>query len=205
VIKTSSLAKIITVFLAFSTKTAFAAPIDLQQAYEKLLAADTTGSNCTLGVTGSGCPIPDISEGGVTIDTTDGFVTLSSPGSTAFLQDITAGTFIVFASTEEVAVDFSFVDLQVQVSNIIYNAANATPPESLTCTVYEDIGSPEDCSVDASPVFVTGYDSIVRLNLSSLEGFAHNFAYNVPVPAALLLFLSGLAGLVGIAGRKGRT
>lgn len=196
-IKTITVAKAIAVYLAFTVHTAFAAPINLQQAYDKLLAADTTGQECTLGVSGKGCPIP---EGGVTIDTIDGFITLSSPGSAAFLTDIAQGTFIVYsATTVPVIAEFSFEDLQVQVSNIIFNAA---PPESFTCTVDE---APTNCSGDSNPFMLTGYDSIMQLNLSSLEGFANTFAYNVPVPPAFLLFLSGLAGLVGVAGKKRRT
>jgi len=62
-------------------------------------------------------------------------------------------------------------------------------------------GSPEEnCSSDTRPIVITGYDSIAQLNLSSFEAIAYTFTYNVPVPAAFLLFLSGLAGLVGVAG-----
>ena len=187
----------IAVFLAITVQTASAASIDLEQAYNDLLASDP--ESCILGVSENGCPIP---ADGVVID---GFITLSSPDSAAFLEDIAQGTFLVLSSTsdEKVTADFTFDETQVQVSNIVFDAR---PEDTLTCLVYEDSGSPEEnCSSDTRPIVITGYDSIAQLNLSSFEAYTYSFAYNVPIPATFLLFLSGLAGLAGVAGRKRRT
>ncbi len=196
-IKTHIIAKVIAVFLALTVRTASAATltIGLDQAYTDLLDADPGA--CTLGETGSGCPIP---VAGVAVDN---FIKLLSPNG-AFLEETDQGTFLVFSATpttDPVLAGFAFDETLALVSAIRFNSATTG---ALGCTAVEDAGSAVDCTSSEAFIQITG-NTIVSLNLDALEAFTDTFNVTytaVPVPAAFTLFLCGLAGLAGVAARK---
>lgn len=205
--KTITFTRLLAVFLATTLQPASAAmlTIDLNQALETLLQ-DSPGLCDIDTVQGTTeCPLPTLATGGVTVDD---FINLSSPDN-ASLFSVSGDTVIALlassGSTQQTA-DITFDITRALVTEISFTTGE---PASLGCTVFEATGSPLDCSGDSNPISITSSSSnILRLSLSDLENLAYdiNVTYTaVPVPAAAVLFISGLAGLAGFSIRRHRS
>ena len=202
--KTITFTRLLAVFLATPLQPASAAmlTIDLNQAVDTLLQDSPELCNTSQGITE--CLLPTMAAGGVTVDD---FISLSSPNGASLVSDSSDTVLALIASTGSnlLMADITFDITRALVSEISFEAGEAA---SLGCTVFEVTGSPPDCSSDTSPINITSGSSIVRLSLSGLENLAYDFKVTytpVPVPAAAVLFISGLAGLAGFSIRRQRS
>jgi hypothetical protein len=148
--------------------------------------------------------LPTPAAGGVTVDD---FINLSSPGD-AFLISESGDTVLALiagSGATQPTADITFDITRALVTEISFDAGD---PASLGCTVFEATGPSLDCSGDSNPLSITSSSNILRLSLSDLENFAVDIDVTytaVPVPAAAVLFVSGLAGLAGFTIRGKRS
>ena len=176
--------------------------IDLNQARDTLLQDSSEPCSESDGITD--CTLPTIDAGGVVVDD---FITLSSPNG-AYLTSKDDVTDLALDATPDVnplIADITFDITRALVTEISFTAGE---PASLDCTVFQATVSSLDCSGDSNPITITSSSYILGLRLSSLENLAYDIDVTytaVPVPAAAVLFISGLAGLAGFTMRRKRT
>jgi hypothetical protein len=196
--KTVTFARLLALFLATTLQPASAAMliIDLNQAFE----------TCTkdMSPVPTECPLPTLTAGGITVDD---FITLSSPNGASLYSDSTDTVLALTASSgaSQLIADITFDITRALVTEISFTAGE---PASLGCTVFEATMLSPDCSGDSNPITIISSSYILGLRLGSLENFAHdiNVTYTaVPLPAAAVLFISGLAGLAGFTMRRERS
>ena len=150
------------------------------------------------------------------------FITLSSPDNALIVnptpasgnpdpqpEDMDARVALLAESppsTPKTAI-FEFDESRALVTEISFAGSGAN--NGLTYTVFEtESDSTSQTGFNDFPALITGYDSIIRLELSALEGSAgaFNIIYTpVPLPAAAWLFGAGLVGLGGVSTRRHRS
>jgi hypothetical protein len=202
---TVTFTRLLALFLATTLQPASAAmlTIDLNEAIDTL--RKDSPELCTTGQGTTECLLPTLTAGGVTVDD---FITLSSPNGASLIRDSGDTVLALIASTgatTELIADITFDITRALVTEISFNAGE---PAGLGCTVFEATASSLDCSGDSNPIMTTSSSYILSLRLSDLENLAYdiNVTYTaVPVPAAAVLFISGLAGLAGFTMRRKRT
>jgi hypothetical protein len=193
--------RLLAVFLATTLQPASAAIIDLNQALETLLQDSPELCNTNEEITE--CFLPTFAAGGVTVDD---FINLSSPNDASLVSNSIDTVLALTASSgaTQATADITFDITRALVTEISFYAGD---PASLGCTVFEATGESLDCSGDSNPLSITS-SNILRLSLSDLENFAFDIDVTytaVPVPAAAVLFVSGLAGLAGFTIRGKRS